>query len=92
MANAANFLSFDDIDTLDDKAYAARLRSVEPEPASTTIARLSVEITGFERKYGISSEAMQQSLASGTREESLDFCDWLQAVALRNRLASSSTR
>jgi hypothetical protein len=92
MTEAANFLSFDEMAILDDTAYMTYVRSIVPEPASETIAKLDAQIRAFEARYEMTSEIMRQRLASGAQEETLDVCDWLMALDLRTRLASSSGR
>jgi hypothetical protein len=41
------------------------------------LSGLKKELTGFEKKYGVSTETFLQKIARGELEESNDFIDWL---------------
>jgi hypothetical protein len=44
------------------------------------VRQLDDEITAYEKKYGITSEEMQTQLNAGTREETLEICEWLMLI------------
>ena len=92
MTAAANFLSFDDIASLGESAYLARLRSVVPVPSAEKLAELDAEIKAFEAKHGFDSTEMRARLNSRALEETSDVCDWLIALDLRARLGSAAAR
>ncbi len=51
------------------------------------LAELDRRIATFERVYETTSEMMRAELASGTRKETAEICQWLMLLELRERVS-----
>lgn len=56
------------------------------------LVELNEEITGFEKRRGMTSAEMRSELEAGRIFETREICQWLMALKLRDRLASLSSR
>ena len=88
----ANSVSLSELASLNDVEYRLRVRSLVAVPSSQKVAELESEIAQFERARGFSSAEMQTRLANGQLEETLDVCDWLMTLKLRDRLVKPRSR
>jgi len=53
---------------------------------------LNLRIAEFERKLGLSSDALRRELAQGKRKETWDVCLWLMLLDQRDMLGFQSSR
>ena len=89
---SASSVSLSELAGLNDVEYRSRVRSLVAVPSLQKVAELEAEIAQFERARGFSSAEMRARLASGQLDETLDVCDWLMALKLRDRLVGPRSR
>jgi hypothetical protein len=88
----ASSISLSELARLNDADYRTRVRALVAVPSSQKVAELEAQIRQFEKARGLNSEEMRTRLASGQLEETLDVCDWLMALKLRDRLVGPRSR
>jgi hypothetical protein len=89
---SASSISLSELASLNDVEYRSRVRSLVAVPSSQKVVELDAEIGHFERARGFSSAEMQTRLAKGQLDETLDVCDWLMTLKLRDRLVGPRSR
>ena len=85
-------ISLSELANLNDADYRTRVRALVAVPSVQKVAELNAQIGRFEQATGFDSAEMQTRLASGQLEETLDVCDWLMALKLRDRLVGPRSR
>lgn len=54
-----------------------------PDQINTMIERVNAEIRMYERQYEKPSAVMLQELSEGHQKETLDICNWLMCLKIR---------
>jgi hypothetical protein len=90
--SSTSSVSLSELAGLNDSDYRTRVRGLVAVPSSQKVVELESEIARFERASGFTSAEMRTLLASGQLEETLDVCDWLMALKLRDRLVGPRSR
>jgi len=52
----------------------------------TTLKGINKKIRAFEAHFGVDSETMRREVASGSRRETLDICEWLILLRVQERI------
>jgi len=89
---AGSTVTLSELASLSEADYRVRVRSLVAVPSSKKVAELDAQIVAFERARGFSSSEMRTRLTNGQLEETLDVCDWLMALKLRDRLVGPRSR
>ncbi len=55
-------------------------------PANGSLTDLDARITGYEERYGLTSDQLLDELSTGKREETADVLSWLMLLRVRGRV------